>query len=376
MLAVEAMLSGRRVLELAPTFDQTDAFWSSVKGYLSEPIAAGLIYKNETERVLEGAGLGRIRAKTARDPDTARGDWGDFIIHDEYSVMKSGVWDEVTAPMTLDTDGTAIFVFTPKRKNHAHALYTRALADDTGRWAAWRFTSFDNPYLSKQALAEISADMTQDAYRQEIMAEFLDNEGAMFRNIADCAVAKPSKPEDHAGHTFVIGADWGKHNDYTVWSIGCETCRREVELWRGRSDDYMLQLERLEHAAKRWRVRAILPERNAMGEPLIEIMSRRGLPVGFGQDRKAGFNTTATTKPPLVENLVLAFERREWQFLDNAIATAELEAYERVTSPITGRTSYSAPEGVHDDTVMARALMLWAATKRREAGAMDNPFYN
>ena len=35
-----------------------------------------------------------------------------------------------------------------------------------------------------------------------------------------------------------------------------------------------------------------------------------------------------------------------------------MEAYERKVSPVTGRSQYSAPEGLHDDTVIARALMV------------------
>jgi hypothetical protein len=93
-----------------------------------------------------------------------------------------------------------------------------------------------------------------------------------------------------------------------------------------------------------------------MGEPNIEMMQRDGLPVW-------GFDTTATTKPPLIENMALVFERAEWQFQNDPIWTAETEAYERKVSPITGRSQYSAPEGMNDDTVMARALMLWVANK-------------
>src|SRR5262245_8457108 len=53
ILAVEAMLAGRRVLEAAPTADQTDAFWEACVAALSDPIAAGVVRKNETNRVLE-----------------------------------------------------------------------------------------------------------------------------------------------------------------------------------------------------------------------------------------------------------------------------------------------------------------------------------
>jgi hypothetical protein len=62
----------------------------------------------------------------------------------------------------------------------------------------------------------------------------------------------------------------------------------------------------------------------------------------------------------MIENLALALEREEWQFQNDPIWTGELEAYERKVSATTGRSTYSAPEGLHDDTVIARALMIKA----------------
>jgi len=44
-------------------------------------------------------------------------------------------------------------------------------------------------------------------------------------------------------------------------------------------------------------------------------------------------------------------------FIADAVATAELEAFEMRVNANTGRPTYAAPEGVHDDTVIARALM-------------------
>ena len=173
--AVERMLAGRRVLEAAPTADQTNAFWEACKKALQEAIDAKVIYKNETDRVLEmPGGKGRIRAKTAWDADSLRGDYADELILDEYSIMDPSAWDEVGAPMLLDNDGNAIFIFTPKRKNHAHKLYQRAKADTKGRWEAFHFVSHDNPHLSPEALAEITEDMSDEAYQQEILAEFLE----------------------------------------------------------------------------------------------------------------------------------------------------------------------------------------------------------
>ena len=356
MLAGEKMLEGRRVLEAAPTADQTGAFWDAIKVYFQDAVAAGYIYKNETDRLLEMPEIdgrkGRIRCKTAFDADTLRGDYADLLILDEYEMMKPNAWDEVGAPMLLDNDGDAVFIGTPMRKNHFFHKYTQALGDTTGRWGAWKFTSHDNPYLSKAALQEITADMTEDSYKQEIMAEFLDNEGVVFRNIAACMNAKETTPELHKDHHKIAGIDWGKQSDFTAISVGCMTCKCEIAKDRFNQIDYIFQRSRLTELMNKWNVTSILAESNSIGEPVIEVLQREGLPV-------KGFQTTPSSKPPLIENLALVFEREEWQFLPDIIWTAELESYERKISTQTGRSQYSAPEGVHDDTVIARALMAW-----------------
>ena len=133
------------------------------------------------------------------------------------------------------------------------------------------------------------------------------------------------------------------------------TCRQEVARDRFNQVDYHVQVGRLQALAERWKPAAILTELNSIGSPVFEMLQRQGLPV-------VGFTTTAQTKPPLIENMALAFERGEWAWQADNVWTAELEAYERTVSTTTGRSSYSAPAGGHDDCVICRALMLWQAT--------------
>lgn len=364
-IAIRYFLKGKRVLEAAPKFDQTTVFWRYIKNALREPIAAGVMKKNESTRTIELDGAW-LRSMTAYDADTLRSDAADLLILDEFSLMNPSAWDEVGAPMLLDTDGDAIFIFTPQRKNHAFQMYARAIGNDTGRWQAWHFTSMDNPFLSKPALAEITQDMTEEAYKQEILAEFLDNEGAVFRNIAACMNAPlHPKPEDHKGHRKVCGLDWGKQNDFTTFGVGCSDCRVEIYRDRFNKIDYVFQRDRIKAGWQTWAEGGtILAEKNAMGEPNIEMMQRENLPV-------RGFETTSTSKPPLIENMALVLQRAEWQFQDDVVWTSELEAYERKVNPNNGRSTYSAPEGVHDDTVMERALMLWQGNRPSAADLVD-----
>ena len=142
--------------------------------------------KNETEHYIElEHSEQRIRAKTAWNSDTLRGDYCDVLILDEGQLMNEETWDRVGAPMLLDNDGDAVFIYTPpslhsrsaskaRDPQHAAKLFKRAQEDTTGRWATFHFKSADNPYISEEALAEISSDMTALAYRQEILAEDVD----------------------------------------------------------------------------------------------------------------------------------------------------------------------------------------------------------
>ena len=85
-----------------------------------------------------------------------------------------------------------------------------------------------------------------------------------------------------------------------------------------------------------------------MGEPLIEQMQREGLPV-------QPFTTTNASKQQAVDALALAFERGEIEILPDRTLIGELQAFEARRLP-SGLLRYEAPQGMHDDTVIALAL--------------------
>jgi len=185
-ICVDKFLEGLRPLYATPTSDQLDTWWFEVKKALAEPIDAGIFKKNETEHTIEREGTkNRIKGKTAWNADMLRGDYSDFLVLDEYQLMNEDTWEVVGAPMLLDNDGDAMFIYTPpslhsrsvskaRDPRHAAKMFKKAQQDISGRWQSFHFSSHDNPYISKMALSEITQDMTQLAYRQEILAEDID----------------------------------------------------------------------------------------------------------------------------------------------------------------------------------------------------------
>jgi hypothetical protein len=253
-----------------------------------------------------------------------------------------------------DYGGDAYFLSTPKGRNGFWQMYQWGIDPEMADWACWKMPSYVNTKIDKAELDAMRDTLPEMAYRQEILAEFLENEGSVFRNIAACMNAPTTTPAEHRGHTIVAGLDLAKQNDFTVISIGCRDCRMEIARDRFNQVDYLFQVGRIKAICDKWNVQSLLVDSTGVGSPVLEQLQNDGLPA-------LGFVFTATTKPPLIENLALAFERTEWQFQPDPVWTLEIEAYERTVSATTGRSSYSAPEGGHDDTVMARCLMVWQA---------------
>lgn len=183
--AVKLFLAGKRVLYAAPTADQVGSFWKTVTRILADAIMQGVFYKNETERYIELPGTERrIKAKTAWNADSLRGDYADELILDEFQLMSEDIWDAVGAPMLLDNDGDAVFIYTPPSLHsrsvskandvqHAAKLFRSFQEEektDPAQYRTFHFPSQENPYISKKALAGISRDMTALSYRQEILA--------------------------------------------------------------------------------------------------------------------------------------------------------------------------------------------------------------
>ena len=65
--------------------------------------------------------------------------------------------------------------------------------------------------------------------------------------------------------------------------------------------------------------------------------------------------TSNVTKQAAIQQLQAAFEHDEIKILPDPVQIGELQAFEGERTP-AGAWKYGAPEGMHDDTVMAMAI--------------------
>jgi hypothetical protein len=161
--------------------------------------------------------------------------------------------------------------------------------------------------------------------------------------------------------------DWARSYDFTVISVIDSVTQTQVAIDRFNQISWELQRGRLKALADKYEPRAIWAEANSIGDVNIEALQRDGLPV-------KAFTTTVNTKGPLIDGLALAIERQDVTLLDDPVQRQELQAYQMERLP-SGRYRYGAPQGGHDDTVIATALAWHGANQSYEVRVTENPFY-
>jgi hypothetical protein len=159
---------GRKAWYVAPTYRQAKRLaWRPLK-QMTKPYWASR--PNETDLTIELISGGSISLRGADNYDSLRGEGLDFVVVDEVADMRRDVWPEVLRPMLSDREGGALFIGTPRGRNHFFDLYEAAQTQLN--WAAFQFTTAQGRNVSLQELETASQEMDERVFRQEFEASF------------------------------------------------------------------------------------------------------------------------------------------------------------------------------------------------------------
>jgi phage FluMu gp28-like protein len=350
---VDVATRGGRAWWVAPSYKMAAVGWRPLRRIGVQ--AGAEILRGERSIMMQGGGS--VQVRSADNPDSLRGEGLDYVVLDECAYMRHEVFNEALRPALSDRKGRALFISTPKGRNWFWRFWARGNDGEDSEWKSFRFPTGGNPYIDTDEIAAARASLPERIFEQEYLAEFLEDAGGVFRRVMAAADAEPQdeaitadEEADPAvlAHTYVMGVDWGKHSDFTVLAVVDIDDGALVHLDRFNRIDYDVQVGRLRVLADRFKPQSIVAESNSMGEPLIDSLKALGLPVH-------SFATTNASKKLAIDELALAFESGTIRIIPDPVLISELQAYEteRLAS---GMLRYTAPSGMHDDTVMALAL--------------------
>jgi hypothetical protein len=140
--------------------------------YLKEGTEGLLLKKpNETELTVRLAhNKAEVSIYGADNPDRFRGLYFDGIILDEFGDMAPSIWTSVLIPALSDRQGWAVFIGTPKGKNHFFKIYQRAKTEP--HWYHYMLRASESGVLPPSELALARREMGEDEYLQEYECSF------------------------------------------------------------------------------------------------------------------------------------------------------------------------------------------------------------
>lgn len=343
-------LEGKPVGWFAPTYKILIPVWRELAQLLS-PITTR---RSDQEHRIELITGGVVEMWSLDSGDSARSRAYARIVIDEAArtPQLERSWTQDIRPTLSDYQGDAWFLSTPRGMNYFHTLYQRGQDEKETDWASWQMPTSENPHIAPEEIASARKELPAIVFSQEYLAAFVADGSGVFRKVADAAIAEPQE-KPIPGHEYMVSVDWGKIADWTVLSVWDVTMRAIVAIERFQQIDYTVQMGRLQAVCERFKPTALAPEKNSMGEPLIEQLAR----AAWCPPILLPFTTTNASKAVAVESFALGLEQSLITFIDDPVLVAELYAFEGKRLP-SGLIRYGAPEGGHDDAAMS-AIIGW-----------------
>ena len=136
---------------------------------------------NETALTINFKNGSSISLKGAEKPDNLRGRAVDFVVLDEFGDMRPEAWYEVIRPSLSGRhqQGSALFIGTPRGRNHFYDLYGKGVDNDEG-WKSYQYTTIEGGNVPPDEIESARADLDERTFQQEYEAQFVNYSGIIY----------------------------------------------------------------------------------------------------------------------------------------------------------------------------------------------------
>jgi hypothetical protein len=172
---------------IAPTYRMARAIaWEPLKERLSD--LRWIKKVNETDMRIDLVNGSKIFCRGADNPDSLRGIFvSGIVIFDEYADMDPNIWT-VMRPAMADKGGHAMWIGSPKGKNHFYDMFVHGKTADN--WSAYKFTTIEGGQVAAEEIEDAKRDMDERTFKQEFLADWIDYVGLVYYAFGEDCVQK------------------------------------------------------------------------------------------------------------------------------------------------------------------------------------------
>lgn len=334
---------------LSPTGEQGNkVFTELVKGLGGTPLLDGYNLARRTLLFFNGS---QVLFKSAEQRDNLRGYTVDgVLLIDEAAYISDDVFYTVL-PWCNVHQPPIIAVSTPRFKTGWFYEYFTDGENHANGVTSYDWSRYDTTeFLPSETLEIYKRKLPSQKFKTEYLGEFLELEGSVFGNFSSILNSK-SEPD---GNVF-FGIDWGTGNgeDYTAISI-CDAKKNQLAIRYFNEKDATETIAEIIDLAKGYKPLKMQVEKNSIGSVYADLLKKE-LRKNQLQCALLLFNTTNDSKQRLVSNLQVGIQQQSISLCNDVELVTELSMYECKPSS-TGKPTYNAAAGYHDDLIIATML--------------------
>lgn len=329
---------GQSVWWVAPVYGQAEIAFNRMRNQITDRT---FFKVNESKLLLTLPTGAKIQFKSAEKPDNLYGDDVYACVFDEFTRAREEAWFALRSTLTA-TRGKCKFIGNVKgKKNWGYRLATKARSGDP-EYSHFKITAYDAVEAGIIALEEVEQakkDLPANVFNELYLADASDDGSNPFNIDAIKSCVKPLSTLP----VQCYGIDLAKSYDYCVIigiDVNGDICYfdRFQKDWRQTKEIIIATV----------RDKPALIDSTGVGDPIVEDIQKVC-------SRVEGFKFSSNSKQQIMEGLAVAIQQGTTSVLDG-VHYDEMECFEYEYTR-TG-VKYSAPQGMHDDTVCAHALAI------------------
>ncbi len=350
LLKVALEIKNSESFSVSPTIPQCQKMYNELKDIVLPTKA----YKkhNDVALTIEFVNGSKITFKSAAQKESLRGfTCTGVLVIDEAAYISDSVFASVLA-WTNVHQPPVIICSTPNfKQGFFYDYYMKGRLDNNIICYDWN--KYDtSELLPTERLEMYRQTLSKYIFKTDYLGEFLDLEGSVFGNFEQC-INDNTTPNLNCN----MGIDWGSGNgkDYTAITI-MNTNNEMVDCVYFNDKDTTETISTIIDLIKKYQPLKVNVEFNSIGSVFYDLLSKTIQANGI-TTQLTKHVTTNESKQKLVNNLQVHITNHTISLLNNNELITELSMYEMKPSP-TGKPTYNATNGYHDDLIIATMLAL------------------
>lgn len=276
-------------------------------------------------------------------------------------------WANVVMPITKARKPKVVFVSTPRGKRGIlWQMYLKAIDGEKG-YAELSRTIYQDSLVTEEEINEIKRNISDIAFRQEFLVEFLDSSLTFFKGYEDCFsdFTFNEKEKIHIGVDLAANGE-----DATVVTLINESMQIKQYVVDGTLDVKYNKIANIINSVPNL-VAAYL-ENNGVGTPMIAEIKK----LVRHKSKIYEWNTSNSSKEEIVSDMAVKIANKEIHFNKNDSGLfAELGSF-IVKYTKAGRMQFEAQSGKHDDRILSACIALRCKNDVKYNKMTNNNFIN